>query len=199
MFFYTSRVINCLTLCFVAAFQQQRSCRFSFLKTFDGKTEQLFSFLFFFWYCRCCGILSQHKTLLPRAHCSSINFPSVAGDILTNVLQQQPVELRAREVQGYLSRPGRNDGRGNGQPGRKACGQARDEKTQRLSWKHWGLEGVQRQREKDESGIVGEQTDWKTHLLSVWHSNAHKSSLAWRTIWNQNRRPSKWRTLKGMK
>lgn len=25
--------------------------------------------------------------------------------------------------------------------------------------KHWGLEGVQRQREKDESGMVGEQID----------------------------------------
>lgn len=96
---------------------------------------------------------------MPRAQCSSINFPSTAGDILTNVLQQQPVELRAREVQGYLSRPGVNDGRGNGQPGRKACRRARDEKTQRLSRKHRGLEGVQRQRETDESGMVGEQID----------------------------------------
>lgn len=30
-------------------------------------------------------------------------------------------------MQGYLSRPRRTDGRGNGQPGRKACGQAWDE------------------------------------------------------------------------
>lgn len=70
---------------------------------------------------------------LPRAQCSSINFPSTAGDILTNVLQPRPAELRAREVRGYLSRPGGNDGGGNGQAGGNARRQARDEKTQRLS------------------------------------------------------------------
>lgn len=45
----------------------------------------------------CCGILTRHQPLLPGAQCSSINFPSTAGDILTNVLQPQPVELRGPE------------------------------------------------------------------------------------------------------
>lgn len=56
----------------------------------------------------------------------------------------------------------------------------------------------EKEGEGQESGRVGEQIDWKTHLLRDWHSTAHKSSLAWRTIWNQNRLSSKWRTTTGM-
>lgn len=69
------------------------------------RTTVLFSAVFFFFYppgnsrlsYNCCGILTRHQPLLPRAQCSSINFPSTAGDILTNVLQPQPVELRGPE------------------------------------------------------------------------------------------------------
>lgn len=75
------------------------------------------------------------------------------------MLQPWPAELRAKEVRGYLSRPGGNDGRGNGQAGHNACRQARDEETRRLSAKHRGLEGVHGPGEMNESGTVGERLD----------------------------------------
>lgn len=51
----------------------------------------------------------------------------------------------------------------------------------------------------DESGMVEEQIDWKTHLLSVWHRRSNKSRLAWRTIWNPNGQLSEWRTSRRIK
>lgn len=51
----------------------------------------------------------------------------------------------------------------------------------------------------DESGTVGEQIDWKTHLLSVWHRRSNKSSVAWRTIWNPTGQFSEWRTSRRIK
>lgn len=72
------------------------------------------------------------------------------------MLQPWPAELRAKEVRGYLSGPGGNDG---GQAGRNARRQARDEETWRLSEKHSGGEGVHGPREMNESGTVGERLD----------------------------------------
>lgn len=80
-------------------------------------------------YCMCWHFNLTKTTLLPTAYCSHINSPSIAGDILTNVLQKQPVELRAIEVQGYLSGLGGMMAGAMGRQVRKTCRQARDEKT----------------------------------------------------------------------
>lgn len=97
----------------------------------------------------------------------------------------------AGEVQGYLSRPEGNDGGGSGQRARNATqagGRAGDEETQRLSWKTQGTGGSPQAGGDGRERRAGKPIDWKTHLLSVWHSTPYKSSLAWRTIWWENGR-----------
>lgn len=126
--FYVMEVICAVCLCVCCVITVRANILLQLFKAILGAAvcETKLSFLFFFFwfnfqtFLRLSALWRFHfaaKNNCPKQLAAVSISASTASDIFTNVAQQQPVELWSlpEKVQGYLSGPGKNDGRGDGQ------------------------------------------------------------------------------------